>query len=51
MHTATETRDLGQVLLECFGARAGLYRDVLRGFKEAGINFIVINLPNGRKAE
>ena len=45
MHTATEKRDLGQILIDCFGARAGMYREILRGFKEVGIKFIVINLP------
>ena len=45
MNTSVKQRQIEPVLEACFGSRSGIYLDVLEGLKQAGIGFILINLP------
>ncbi len=45
MSTATEIDSLDGVLRSCFGRTAGIYTDVIGCLNNAGVDFILINLP------
>ena len=45
MSTSVKQRRIEPILDACFGNRADIYLDALEGLKQAGIDFILINLP------
>jgi len=45
MSTVAEKPRLTEIITDCFGDRAALYIETLRALTEAGIEFILINLP------
>lgn len=45
MSTSVKQRQFQPIIEVCFGNRAGIYLDVVEGLKQAGIDFVLINLP------